>query len=265
MMVLKMNPLVLVALGLMLLTGATVATAEAAADRTYHFGFKKSKNGSPASIDEEGFKPLLEKHGALYRADSSEKNLYVTFDNGYENGNMPKILDTLKEKRVPAAFFVTGQFIREQPELLKRIAAEGHIIGNHTWSHPDMTQISDEKIAQELTRVKEQTLQLTGQKQMIYVRPPQGIFNERTLAVSQKLGYTNVFWSIAYVDWDVNRQKGWKYAYDQVVGQLHPGAVLLLHSISKDNADALGAIIDAARQQGYSFQSLDRMMELPPM
>ncbi|MBO8162430.1 MAG: delta-lactam-biosynthetic de-N-acetylase [Brevibacillus sp.] len=227
---------------------------------TYHFGFKKSKNGELPSIDQEGFKPLLEKYGAVFLGDTSEKVLYLTFDNGYENGYTADILDTLQEKSVPAAFFVTGHYVKDQPELLKRMANEGHLIGNHSWSHPDMTQISDKQIKEELDKVKEEVARITGQAEMRYLRPPRGIFSERTLAISKQLGYTSVFWSLAYKDWDTKAQKGWRYAYQNVIAQLHPGAVILLHAVSKDNAEALGRIIDEARKQGYEFKSLDHLM-----
>jgi peptidoglycan-N-acetylmuramic acid deacetylase len=222
----------------------------------YHFGFKKSKNGQPASIDQEGFKGIIEKHGAIFLGDTTKKELYLTFDNGYENGYTAQILDTLQKKKVPAVFFVTGHYVKDQPELLQRMVAEGHLIGNHSWSHPDMTQIANEQIKAELEKVKEETARITEQKQMHFLRPPRGIFSERTLAVSRQLGYTNVFWSIAYKDWDTKAQRGWKYAYDSVTAQLHPGAVILLHSVSRDNAEALAPIIDNARNQGYEFKSL---------
>ncbi|MDF2713780.1 MAG: polysaccharide deacetylase [Paenibacillus sp.] len=247
------------ALCLLLLVCLSPIPATASDDRPYHFGFKKGKNGMPASIDEEGFKPVLEKHEAIFIGDGSKKQLYLTFDNGYENGYTSKVLDVLKEKQVPAVFFVTGHYIQDQPDLLKRMVQEGHVIGNHSWTHPDMTQISDDQIASELNRVKEQITTLTPQKEVQFVRPPRGIFSERTLAVSRSIGYTHVFWSIAYVDWDTKRQNGWKYAYDKVVGQLHPGAVILLHSVSKDNAEAMDKIIDYARKQGYEFKRLDQM------
>lgn len=245
---------------------APAASGSAAADKAYHFGFKKSRNGQPASINEEGFKGIIDKHGAIFMGDSGQKELYLTFDNGYENGYTSAILNVLKEKNVPAVFFVTGHYVKDQPELLKRMTAEGHLIGNHSWSHPDMTQTSDSQIREELNRVKEQVGQLTGQTGMAYLRPPRGIFSERTLAVSRELGYTNVFWSIAYKDWDTKAQKGWKYAYDHVIAQLHPGAVILLHSVSKDNAEAMAAIIDEARRQGYTFKRLDQLgNKTPPM
>lgn len=226
----------------------------------YHFGFKKSVEGRLPSIDEEGFKNIVTKHGALFLGDTSKKELFLTFDNGYENGYTPRILDVLKEKKVPAAFFVTGHYVKDQPELIQRMAAEGHIVGNHSWSHPDMSQLSEGNIKTELDKVKEQVGILTGQKEMKYLRPPRGIFSERVLAASKQFGYTNVFWSVAYKDWDVNAQRGSQYAYSEVVKQLHPGAIILLHSVSKDNTEALGSIVDEARRQGYEFKSLDQLI-----
>ncbi len=160
---------------------------------------------------------------------------------------------------MPATFFVTGHYAKSEPDLLKRMVAEGHIIGNHSWGHPDMTRISNQKIKEELDQVKKEVSQVTTQKEMKFMRPPRGIFSETMLIVSRELGYTNVFWSIAYKDWETNDQKGWKYAYNKVMGQLHPGAVILLHSVSKDNAEALGEIIDDARKLGYEFKGLDQL------
>ncbi len=233
--------------------------AEASRDVPYHYGFKKSRNGALPSIDQEGFKDMLKKHGAIFLGDTSKKELYLTFDNGYENGYTAKVLDVLKEKKVPAIFFVTGHYVKDQPELIKRMVNEGHLIGNHSWSHPDMSRISDTGLREELDKVKDEVAKLTGQQEMRFLRPPRGIFSERTLRVSAQLGYTNVFWSIAYKDWETKAQKGWRYAYENVTGQLHPGAVILLHSVSRDNAEALGKIIDAARSQGYEFKSLDQL------
>ncbi|GAX91680.1 delta-lactam-biosynthetic de-N-acetylase [Effusibacillus lacus] len=228
-------------------------------DVPFHFGFKKSKNGELPSIAQEGFQEILKKHGAIFLGDTTKKELFLTFDNGYENGYTVKILDVLKEKKVPAVFFVTGQYIKDQPELLKRMVDEGHLIGNHSWSHPDMSRIPNDRIKEELDKVKQEVSELTGQKEMHYLRAPRGIFSERTLAYSKEIGYTNVFWSIAYKDWDTKQQKGWQYAYEKVMAQLHPGAVILLHSVSRDNAEALGKIIDDARQKGYEFKRLDQL------
>lgn len=253
-----MNYMRVVAIVLIVLLGLGPSSL-ASADGTYHFGFKKSTNGRLPSIDEEGFKPLLQKYGAIFTGDVTAKELYLTFDNGYEEGYTGKILDVLKEKQVPAIFFVTGHYIKTEPELLKRMATEGHLIGNHSWNHPDMSQISADRIRKELDQVKSGVETVTGQKEMRYLRTPRGIFNGQSLAVSQQLGYTNVFWSIAYRDWEPKKQKGWEYAYKNVMTQLHPGAVILLHSVSKDNTEALARIIDDARSQGYQFKSLDEM------
>lgn len=240
-------------------SAGNAASAAVAADTPYHFGFKRSTGGQLPSINEEGFKGIVDKHGAIFLGDTSRKDLFLTFDNGYENGFTAPILDTLKAKKVPAIFFITGHYVKDQPDLVKRMAAEGHLVGNHSWSHPDMTTIPDTRIKEELDRVKQAAAPLTGTDKMRYLRPPRGIFSDRVLQVTKELGYTNVFWSIAYKDWDVKDQKGADYAYQKVVSQLHPGAVILLHSVSKDNAAALGSIIDEARRQGYEFRSLDEL------
>lgn len=252
-----MNVLII---ALIIATQTQPVSYAATGDKVFHFGFKKSKQGKLPSISEEGFEPLLNRHEALFLGNTSKKVLYLTFDNGYENGFTANILDTLKSKNVPATFFVTGQYVTEQAELMKRMVQEGHIIGNHSWSHPDMTTMPDEKIIAELARIKQEVAKITGQKEMNYLRPPRGIFNERVLKVSKEAGYTNVFWSLAYKDWEVNRQKGKQYAFEQIMKQIHPGAIMLIHSVSSDNAGALPDVIDAARKQGYEFESLDQLM-----
>jgi len=233
------------------------APAAAGSDAPYHFGFKKSRGGQLPSIAEEGFMPILKKHQAIFLGDTSKKELYLTFDNGYENGYTGQILDVLRDKKVPAAFFVTGHFVKTQPELLRRMTTEGHLIGNHSWSHPDLSQASASQIKEELDKVSREVARITNQPPMKFVRPPRGVFSDRMLAVCRELGYTNVFWSIAYRDWETNRQRGPNYAYESVLNQLHPGAVILLHAVSRDNAQALGRIIDECRRQGYEFRRLD--------
>lgn len=237
----------------------TLNSAAALDSNSFNFGFKKSTDGNSASIAQEGFMDLLKKYDAIFLGDVNKKELYLTFDNGYENGYTNQIIDILKLKDVKATFFVTGHYVKSEPELVKRMVNEGHIIGNHSWSHPDMSNISDQKIEEELDKLKSEVMNLTGQTEMKYLRTPRGVFDEQSLAVSKKLGYTNVFWSIAYVDWDKDVQKGAEYAYNKVMSQLHPGGVILLHTVSKDNAEALIKIIDDARALGYEFKSLDEM------
>jgi len=230
----------------------------AVSNQAIHWGFKKAANEQPAEARAE-YDQLLAKYGAVYKGDPSSKTLYLTFDSGYENGNMPKVLKVLKKEKVPATFFVTGHFLESQPELSKQIVKEGHIIGNHSWHHPDFTAESDAEIREELKKVKDRTKELTGQKTMKYLRPPRGTFSERTLKIAKEEGYTHVFWSLAYVDWNVNQQKGAQYAYDNIMKQIHPGCILLLHSVSKDNAEALEKVIKDLKKKGYQFKSLDAL------
>ncbi|GAF67139.1 polysaccharide deacetylase [Bacillus sp. TS-2] len=137
---------------------------------------------------------------------------------------------------------------------------EGHIVGNHSWHHPSLPAVGDGELTEELSSVKEKFTELTGVKEMNYLRPPRGEFSERSLTLSNKLGYTNVFWSLAYKDWDVNDQKGGQYAFEQIMKRIHPGAIMLIHSVSSDNAEALPKVIEEAKKQGYSFESLDELM-----
>ncbi|WP_335871044.1 delta-lactam-biosynthetic de-N-acetylase [Bacillus sp. 2205SS5-2] len=229
-----------------------------ASNSPIHWGFKKAKNEQPAQAPE--YEALLKKYDAFYKGPADKKIVYLTFDNGYENGYSEKILDVLKKEKVPATFFVTGHYLQSAPDLVKRMVKEGHIIGNHSWFHPDFTTISDEKIRKELSKVKEETARLTKQKEMMYLRPPRGIFSERVLKVAKEEGYIHVFWSVAFVDWYTNKQQGWKYSYNNLMRQLHPGAVILLHTVSKDNADALEKAIQDIKKKGYSFESLDYYM-----
>ncbi|GER68463.1 delta-lactam-biosynthetic de-N-acetylase [Weizmannia acidilactici] len=233
----------------------------AIANTPIHWGFNKGKNGQQADAG-AAYNAVLQKYGGVYKGNPKDKYLYLTFDNGYENGYTPKILDVLKKEKVPAIFFVTGHYLKSQPDLVKRMVAEGHIIGNHSWGHPDMTQISDAQVREELAKVKEETARITGQKEMKYLRPPRGILSERTMQLANEEGYTHVLWSLAYQDWDVNRQHGARYAYDSIMSQIHPGAIILLHTVSKDNAEVLERVIKDLKKQGYKFKSMDDFMKI---
>lgn len=217
------------------------------------------------SFQEEGQPPVgnapsdeLAAYDACYRDDTEEKVLYLTFDCGYENGNTEKILDTLKEKQVPAAFFVVGNFLSAEPELVKRMSEEGHIVGNHTYHHPDMSEISTkETFEKELKDVETAYEEITGEPMTKYYRPPQGKYSVENLQMAKELGYHTFFWSLAYVDWYEDDQPTKEEAFDKLLGRIHPGAVVLLHSTSSTNAAILGGLLDQWKEMGYSFRSLD--------
>ncbi|OZU87743.1 delta-lactam-biosynthetic de-N-acetylase [Virgibacillus indicus] len=224
------------------------------------FGWGYKKN-SDHQIPEVGkYQEMLEKFGAYYADFSGEKNIYLTFDNGYEQGYTADILNVLKKEDVPATFFVTGHYVKSEPELVKRMAEEGHIIGNHSYHHPDFSVMTMDAMKEELETLEAAVAKVSNQKELKYLRPPRGIFNEQTLKWSNDLGYIHVFWSIAFADWNVDKQKGWKYAYDQIMAQIHPGAIVLLHTVSSDNAESLQKLITELKKQGYSFKSLDDLV-----
>lgn len=221
------------------------------------WGLRKVKDSEPEVTETQ--KSDLEQYNAFYMDNTRPKKLYLTFDEGYENGYTSVILDTLKEKQVTAAFFITGPYAQNQQELVRRMIDEGHIVGNHTVNHPNLPKLETaQAMINELTEMNE-LVKTMYDYDMKYMRPPEGEYSKRVLAVSRDLGFRTVFWSFAYKDWDVNSQSGRDYAFNQVTQYLHDGAVLLLHAVSSDNAQALGDIIDYARAQGYEFASLDEV------
>ena len=227
-------------------------------EASFGWGYKKNNKNEVPDIGK--YKEVLKKYGAYFVDYSGDKNIYLTFDNGYEQGHTEAILDVLKEEDVPATFFVTGHYVETEPDLVKRMVDDGHIIGNHSYHHPDFTIISKESIQKELETLEEAVAEVSDQKELKYLRPPRGVFNDNTLKWSNELGYIHVFWSLAFADWNVNKQKGWEYAYDQVMKQVHPGAIVLLHTVSSDNAEALANIIKELKNQGYTFKSLDELV-----
>ena len=201
---------------------------------------------------------VLARYDAAYLGDTSKKVLYLTFDAGYENGCTAKILDILQKHNVPAAFFLVGNYLQQNPNLVRRMVAEGHIVGNHTMHHPDMSQISDKSAFQkELEDLEKLFFDITGQKLPKYYRPPQGIYSEENLKMAQELGYKTVFWSLAYVDWNNDKQPTAQYAYEKLIPRTHDGAVVLLHSTSKTNAEVLDTLLTTWREKGYTFGTLE--------
>lgn len=221
------------------------------------WGFKKIKNSEP-DIPKSTEDELIE-NGAYYIDPERPKVMYLTFDEGYENGYTAKILDVLREKQVPAAFFITGPYAKKETELVKRMIDEGHIVGNHTQNHPNMPKLATyDAISSELLELNKTVKELYNYD-MKYMRPPEGEYSKRVLAIARDVGFRTVLWSFAYKDWDIKNQKGKEYAISEVTPYFHDGAILLLHAVSSDNADALAEIIDSARSKGYEFASLDNI------
>lgn len=226
----------------------------------------------PASADNwglsfptEGESPIgnasqaeLAPYNARFLGDTSKKVIYLTFDCGYENGYTEKMLDALKKHNAPAAFFVVGNLVETAPDIVRRMAAEGHIVGNHTYHHPDMSAISDQAAFQkELDSLAALYKETTGQELSNYYRPPQGKYSMENLRQAHALGYKTAFWSLAYVDWYVDNQPTADQAYGKLLPRIHNGAIVLLHSTSKTNADILDDLLTKWENMGFTFASLD--------
>lgn len=200
----------------------------------------------------------LAEYDAYYVGGFDEKIIYLTFDCGYENGNTEAILDALKKHDAPATFFVVGHYLESAPELVKRMVDEGHTVGNHTYHHPDMSKIADKATFQKemddvLTKFKE----VTGTDMMMYYRPPQGKYSTANLQMAKELGYSTFFWSLAYVDWNVDSQPSHEEAMKKLTGRIHPGAIVLLHNTSKTNGEIMDEILTKWEEMGYSFGKLE--------
>jgi len=225
------------------------------------YGVAKDETPHQISIDFQNFFEAKRYAAIAYDKLTQEKVLYLTFDCGYENGNTAKILDVLKEKKVAAAFFCTVGEMEGAPEIVARMIKEGHIVGNHSVKHPSFAEIDRTRMAQEVLGADNYLRENFGYSAPFF-RFPKGEYNESALEAVASLGFTSVFWSAAYADWDVNAQKGARYALDTVLARVHPGAILLLHSVSQDNAEAMADIIDGARAMGYVFRNLTELPQL---
>ena len=202
----------------------------------------------------------LARYDAAYLGNTNEKVLYLTFDAGYENGCTAKILDILQKHNVPATFFLVGNYLETNPDLVRRMVAEGHTVGNHTMHHPDMSKISDiVEFQKELEDLEALYLKITGQKMEKYYRPPQGLYSEENLKMAQKLGYKTLFWSLAYVDWNNDKQPTKDYAFAKLLPRTHNGAVILLHSTSETNATILDELRTKWQEMGYRFAPISQL------
>lgn len=202
----------------------------------------------------------LAVYDAKYIGDTDQKTIYLTFDCGYENGNTEAILAALEAHDAPAAFFVVGHFLETEPDLVRRMTEAGHTVGNHTWSHPDMSKISDQAaFNDQLQRVRDAYQEITGQEMSRYYRPPQGIYSQENLKMAQRLGYKTVFWSLAYVDWKADAQPSEEEAIQKLTDRVHNGAVVLLHNTSSTNAKVLDRVLTRWEEMGYRFGTLDEL------
>ena len=202
----------------------------------------------------------LALYDAAYTGSTEEPVLYLTFDAGYENGYTAQILDTLKKHDVKAAFFLVGNYLQKNADLVRRMVNEGHIVGNHTMTHPDMSAITDKAAFQkELEDLETLFRQVTGKELPKYYRPPQGIYSEENLKMAKELGYHTVFWSLAYKDWDNTKQPGAEYALGKLIPRTHNGAVILLHSTSQTNAEVLDELLTQWKANGYRFETIDQL------
>ena len=218
----------------------------------YGFGFKRN---NVHKVPDIGFyKKILEENNGYYVG--KPKNVYLTFDVGYDNGHLEKYLDILKAENVKATFFVTGDFVSRFSSLLVRIYEEGHLICNHSYSHKKINLLSENELIEDLTKLENAYFDKTGAKMQKIFRPPEGQFDEKSLKTLGKLGYKTVFWSIAHVDWKNSNMK----CYDNIVDNLHDGAIILLHTVNEDNYQNLSKIINYIKQSGYELTTVDKII-----
>lgn len=222
----------------------------------YGFGLINKGNERPNAGK---YSEIINNNGGVYIADDT-KEIYLTFDCGYENGYTQKILDTLRETNTKALFFITGHYLNSATDLVKQMVEDGHIIGNHTYSHKDFTKSTNEYILEDIKKLEDSFEATIGISMSKYVRPPRGEFDERSLNLLKENGYKSVFWSLAYVDWHKDTYNGNDYSYKQVMKRIHNGAIILMHTVSKDNAMDLEKIIVTLKNDGYIFKSIDNVI-----
>lgn len=228
-----------------------------AADGAFNWYCRHKKNGEIPDCPAE--MSFISDCGGVYMGDPDEKVIYLTFDAGYENGNVARILDTMKEKDITGAFFVLENIVRQNTDLIRRMSKEGHLICNHTAKHKDMSKITDEAAFKAELDSLNEICRDSGVTCAPFYRPPEGRFSRANLENAQKLGYTTVFWSFAYADWDNGAQPSPNAAKQKLLDGTHNGMILLLHPTSSTNADILGDLIDAWKEMGYRFGSLEEL------
>lgn len=220
------------------------------------WGIKRASNHEQPDLGKTN-KYLIDTYKGIAMGNKDKKYVYLTFDEGYEAGYTTKILEVLKQNEVKATFFITAHYVNTQEDLVKQMIEENHIVGNHTVNHKSMPDLTDEKIKTEVMDLHTSIYKKFGYE-MKYIRPPKGEFSERTINLTNSMGYTTVMWSLAYDDWDEAKQNREDYAKKKIIDNVHPGAVILLHGNSKDNANVLDYCIKEIKNMGYEFKSLDQ-------
>ncbi len=228
--------------------------------RNWGISFDKDGGKPRTDIDEQ----VLAKYNAHYMAGTEEKKIYLTFDCGFENGYTEAILDALKKHNVSATFFVVGHYLESAPELVKRMVEEGHTVANHTYNHPDMSSIATmETFEEELNLVNTAYKELIGQDMVKYYRAPQGKYTLNNLAMAKELGYDTFFWSLAYVDWNQDKQPDPQESIDKLCSRIHPGAIVLLHNTSATNGEIMDDLLTKWEEMGYTFGTLNELCGKP--
>ena len=230
-------------------------TAETVSNKKIGWGIKRNDNHEQPDLGKENRK-VLEANNGIAIGNETDKNIYLTFDEGYEAGYTPQLLATLKEYNVKATFFITAHYLNTQPELVKQMIDEGHIVGNHTVNHKSMPSLTEEQIKTEVMDLHK-VIYEKFQYEMKYIRPPMGEFSEKTLIATNSLGYKTVMWSFAYEDWNEDKQPDETQAKQKILDNVHNGEIMLLHGNSKTNTNILGDIIKEIKNMGYEFKSLD--------
>ena len=255
----RWSKIVMVLVGVIVIGSMNIAFAsESSTTKDWGLGFG-AQGKQPTGT---GTVSEMKKYDAYYMGKQDEKVIYITFDCGYENGNTPKILDALRKHNAKATFFVVGHFLESSPELVKRMVEEGHSVGNHTYHHRDMPKITQrQEFEKELRMVEVKFKEVTGKQIDNYYRPPQGKYNIVNLNMAMELGYKTFFWSLAYADWNVDKQPSHSYAIDKLTKRIHNGAVVLLHNTSRTNGEILDEILTKWEEMGYEFKPLSYMFQ----
>lgn len=223
------------------------------------WGIKRSNNHTQPDLGKRN-KELIEKYNGMAMGNTENKNIYLTFDLGYEAGYTESILNTLKENKVPATFFITAHYVNTAGELVQRMITDGHIIGNHTVNHKSMPSLTEEGLTKELMNLHTSIYEQFNYE-MKYMRPPKGEYSEKSLSITTKLGYVPVMWSFAYADWDEAKQPSNQDGINKIIQNVHNGEIMLLHATSKTNMEILDTVIKQIKEMGYEFKSLDEFVK----